>query len=605
MTVMSHRKGQVLVIAALAIALSILAIQVYLYDLRESSVSSNFDSLSDYILSIEQGSGHVVETSLVDPGGWLQGWGRRVKLDIDSNDIDENLTDFPVLIYLSSSSGRNDDNLSFVFDEIQSDSDRNKIAVTMSDGLTQCYTEVEKWNATSEEAWLWVRVPSISASSDTELYLYYDADQSDNTAYVGDPNSAPAEAVWGNDFRLVTHMRDDPDTSHVRDSTEYDNDGTKTAPGEPVVTASGTISDAQEFDGSDDYVDLGSDASLDLRSTNFTIEAWIYPTIQTDRWPTFYIVGVWELSFGIGQDSNTDKLEVWIDDSVSYASDGNVTYNEWNYVVLSWDGSNYTFYIDGVISGSSGGSSYPDTGTTYIGSTPPFENEGSFNGTIDELRTSNTSRTTSWIKASYESERDSLVDYKVEEAVETYYNGEAVADLGSYLARWESFVGRDYAYGLCYLNSTPTSQAPYSDGIWIDWGVDGVGVTGACSDYTFNISGRGAEADLSFTVNTTTRVQLSGSYEDMGGESKAVTASMQLTTDGSPALYGDVTPEANISNGWTDMTALIDYAEEDHGNGTYTYTFKADIPGSDVPVRFMVHDKRGIYVIAEVTLNEG
>ena len=605
MSVMSHKRGQVLIIAALAIALSILAVQVYLYDLSETSISSNFDSLSDYILNVEQGSGHVVETSLVYGGGWLQGWGRRVKLYIDSNDVDENLTDFPVLIHLSSSSGRNNDNLSFVFDEIQSDSDRKKIAVTTSDGLTQCYTEVEKWNAVSEEAWLWVRVPSISASSDTELYLYYDADQSDNTAYVGDPNSAPAETVWGNDFRLVTHMRDDPDTSHVRDSTEYDNDGTKTAPGEPVVTTSGNVSDAQDFDGSDDYVGHGSDVSLDLRSSNFTIEAWIYPTTQTVRWPTFYVVGVWELSFGIGQDSNTDKLEVWVDDNDVYASDDDVTYNEWNYVVLSWNGSHYSFYIDGITSGSRSGSSYPDTGTTYVGGTPPFEREGCFNGTIDEVRTSNTSRTNSWIKASYESGIDSLIDFEGEETVEAHYGGEAGASLASYLVRWESFVAGDYAYGLCYLNSTPISQAPYSDGIWIDWGVDGVGVTGACADYTFNIAGRGAEADLSFTVNTTSRVQLSGSYEDMGGDSKAVTVTIQLTVDGSPALNRDVTPEANVSNGWTDMTALSDYAEEDHGNGAYTYTFTADIPGSDVPVRFMVHDRRGVYVIAEVTLNEG
>jgi hypothetical protein len=604
MAVRSRRKGQVLVIAALAIALSILAVQVYLYDLSETSISSNFDSLSDYILSIEQGSGHVVETSLVDGGGWLQGWGRRVKLDIDSNDIDENLTDFPVLIYLSSSSGRNYDNLSFVFDEIQSDSDRKKIAVTTSDGLTQCYTEIEKWNATSEEAWLWVRVPSISDSSDTELYLYYDADQPDNTAYVGDPNSTPAEAVWGNDFRLVTHMRDDPDTSHVRDSTENDNDGTKAAAGEPVVTTSGTISDAQDFDGSDDYVDLGSDPSLDLRSINFTVEAWIYPTTQTVGWPTFYVVGEWELSFGIGQDSNTDKLEAWVDDATSYASDGNVTYNEWNYVVLTWNGSHYSFYIDGSTSGSRSGSSYPDTGTIYIGGIPG-QGQSLFNGTIDEVRTSNTSRSTSWVKASFESERDSLVDFEGEETVETYYSGEAVTNLVSYLLRWESFVGGDYAYGLSYLNSTPASQAPYSEGIWVDWGENGEGITGACSYYTFNIGGRGAEIDLSFTVNMTTRVQVSGSFEDMGGDSKAVTVTIQLTNDGSPALYRDVTPEVMTSAGWTDMTALGDYAEQDHGNGTYTYTFTADISGSDVPVRFMVHDKRGVYVMAEVTLNEG
>jgi len=103
MSVMSHKRGQVLIIAALAIALSILAVQVYLYDLSETSISSNFDSLSDYILNVELGSGHVVETSLVYGGGWLQGWGRRVKLYIDSNDVDENLTDFPVLIHLSSS----------------------------------------------------------------------------------------------------------------------------------------------------------------------------------------------------------------------------------------------------------------------------------------------------------------------------------------------------------------------------------------------------------------------------------------------------------------------------------------------------------------------
>ena len=351
-------------------------------------------------------------------------------------------------------------------------------------------------------------------------------------------------------------------------------------------------------------MDLGSDASLDLRSENFTVEAWIYPTTQTVGWPTFYIVGVWELSFGIGQDSNTDKLEVWVDDNTSYASDSDVTYNKWNYVVLSWNGSHYNFYIDGEADASRSGSSYPDTGILYIGGIPG-QASSFYNGTIDEFRTSNTSRSISWIKASYESERDSLVDFEGEETVEAYYRGGAVANLGSYLVRWESFVGGDYAYGLCYLNSTPASQSPYSEGIWIDWGVDGVGITGACSDYTFNISGRGAEADLSFTVNRTTRIQASGSFQDMGGDSKAVTVTMQLTKDGSPVLHREVTPEVMTPTGWTDMTALGDYEEQDHGNGTYTYTFTVDISGNDVPVRLMVHDKRGIYVMAEVTLNEG
>ena len=352
---------------------------------------------------------------------WLAGWDQRVKLTIDHNDVDSDLSDFPALIHLSTSSGRNSDDVSFVFDELQNDANRLKIAVTIGDGATQCYVEIEEWDDANEEAWLWAKAPSVNSTIDTTLYLYYDADHADNTAYVGDPDSSPAEAVWANDFRLVSHMRDDPDTSHIRDSTGYDNDGTKTGANEPVVTI-GNVSDAQSFDGSDDYVNLGSDSSLDLRGTDFTIEAWIYPTTQSTRWPTIYTVGTWEISLGIGQDTNTDKLEAWVNDNDDYASDSDVTYNAWNYVVLSWDGSHYNFFIDGAADGSRSGSAYPDTGTTYIGGIPPWENEDCFNGTIDEVRASNTSRTSSWIKTCFESGRDDLVDFGGEDTYTKWLN---------------------------------------------------------------------------------------------------------------------------------------------------------------------------------------
>lgn len=216
-------------------------------------------------------------------------------------------------------------------------------------------------------------------------------------------------------------MRDDPDTSHIRDSTGYDNDGTKTGANEPLLTASGNVSEAQDFDGSDDYVNLGSDSSLDLRTSNFTIEAWIYPETQSTDWPTIYAVGTWEISLGIGQDTNTDKLETWVDDTNDYASDSNVTYNAWNYVVLSWNGTHYNFFMDGNPDGSRSGSAYPDTGTAYIGGIPPWENEDCYNGTIDELRVSNTSRSDAWVSASFESEVDDLVDFGSEVNSSDYF----------------------------------------------------------------------------------------------------------------------------------------------------------------------------------------
>lgn len=105
-----------------------------------------------------------VEESLGE--GWLSAWTKRIPLIIDKDDIDEALTDFPILVYL-------DDDVSFIFDEIGSDLNRKEIAVTTSDGATQCYVEIEKWDTANKQAWLWVKVPEIASDAGTTLYLYY------------------------------------------------------------------------------------------------------------------------------------------------------------------------------------------------------------------------------------------------------------------------------------------------------------------------------------------------------------------------------------------------------------------------------------------------
>jgi len=47
----------------------------------------------------------------IGDSGWLTGWDQRVKITIDSGDITANLTNFPVLIYLSASSGINSEDI--------------------------------------------------------------------------------------------------------------------------------------------------------------------------------------------------------------------------------------------------------------------------------------------------------------------------------------------------------------------------------------------------------------------------------------------------------------------------------------------------------------
>ena len=183
-------------------------------------------------------------------------------------------------------------------------------------------------------------------------------------------------------------------------------------------------------------------------------------------------------------------------------------------------------------------------------------------------------------------------------------NGGATANLGDNLDRWEAFVAGDYRFGRCDLNSTLASQSPYSQGFWLDWGTDGVGVSSACSDFTLNMSGRGVEVDLSYEVNVTTSVLVTGSYSDLGGDSKAVTVIVNLYNEGSPTLENSSTLAYLRSGSWEDPTVIGDYSALDYGNGTYIYTFTDTIPGIQVSVRVQAYDLRGVFVQAEATLTE-
>lgn len=111
---------------------------------------------------------------------WLSDWRYRIGVSVDSSKIDSNLTDFPLLITLTS--GTITDN---IFDEVGDNS--KKIAVTAISGseYVQCYTEIERWDAAGKTAYLWAKIPQIDSVEDTSIYLYYDSLQDGSTAYVG------------------------------------------------------------------------------------------------------------------------------------------------------------------------------------------------------------------------------------------------------------------------------------------------------------------------------------------------------------------------------------------------------------------------------------
>lgn len=140
--------------------------------------------------------------------GWLGTWANRIEISIDyTNKIGGSVTWLPIAIIIEAGlAGVGDKDVSCIFDELQSDANRFKIAVTKSDGWNELYVEVERWDDAGENAVLHVSRDGWTIDADTSVFIYYDSAQDDNTDYVGDLGSRPE--VWNDNFKMVQHMED-------------------------------------------------------------------------------------------------------------------------------------------------------------------------------------------------------------------------------------------------------------------------------------------------------------------------------------------------------------------------------------------------------------
>jgi len=206
--------------------------------------------------------------------------GQRIKVTASNTNVDSDQTHFPLLLTLGTSVGTGSNDVSFVLYELTSDANRTKIAVTKTDGTTELYVEIEKWDDANEAAVLWVSKSDwvLDADANTEVYLYYDSAHADNTDRVGDIGGRTE--VWDSSFEAVTHMVD-LTTSTVDDSTSNNYVYTKLGANTPAETASGKIAEAQDFDGTDDVITITDAAGLNIRN-NLTVTSWIKRDAQGD-----------------------------------------------------------------------------------------------------------------------------------------------------------------------------------------------------------------------------------------------------------------------------------------------------------------------------------
>jgi len=210
-----------------------------------------------------------------------------------------------------------------------------------------------------------------------------------------------------------------PDVAGVRAYDRSGNGNTGAMTNGPTLSL-GKIGQGLNFDGSNDYVDLGNPSALNLASANrFTLSAWVYFTGGND-----VEAGIISEDFSrINPPGSTVQYEIGLD--MDQAAGGgqsrlavgfyngawrivrqstSFTTNRWIHITGTWDGTTLILYRDGVqvTSGAPGGS-LPSTGVEgfYVGQRHDAIGTANFKGSIDEVRIYNRALTPSEVKQLY------------------------------------------------------------------------------------------------------------------------------------------------------------------------------------------------------------
>ena len=296
--------------------------------------------------------------------------------------------------------------------------------------------EIEQYNPVTGQISAWVRVPNLSHSTDTVIYMLYG-----NPAITA-PQQNP-NGVWGANYAAVYQLDNvQPGAALLPDSTSNGNE----AWSYNVQPAAGLPGGQASFDGATSFIGLptndfasNSNSGSNAPIFNASFAVWfktassgviLGQTSNNGYIPALYIDTNGRLRANFYNFQNAEQIV-----SPSVYSDGN-----WHYAVLAFDtttetnyypngvlsgvssttSGNETLYVDGQVIGSQsgavpGGFSPANSyylGTGYVGNSWDWDiwpatssNNDSgwfyFNGSLDKVQISSIARSSGWVQSEY------------------------------------------------------------------------------------------------------------------------------------------------------------------------------------------------------------
>jgi hypothetical protein len=308
-------------------------------------------------------------------------WRFRQPITINHASVDATLTDFPVLVKISGTTNP-------LFTKALTTG--RDIVFTNSDGMTKVSHEVESYDSVAGNLVAWVRIPSLSNTVDTPIYMYYGC----TTATTQETKYG----TWDSSFVMVMHMKE---TSGLhRDSTSVSNDALSlivSQEGAQIGAADGADRFYVNIPGISNEVVSVETKSMSTSAGTISLLAsedashgatrsYMYftrSTATTGRLMLFDLYGT---------------LEAGVSATSAVVTTFLIPVKTWHYYTLSWSGTNYVVYADGASVNSGTMTALPSIASyASIGNdgfAPAYEG---WAGIIDEVRVSSSQRAATWI----------------------------------------------------------------------------------------------------------------------------------------------------------------------------------------------------------------
>ena len=309
----------------------------------------------------------------------VPGYNFRLKTQINASQVSgsTSLTNFPVLVsatrneFRSTGNGGNVENVNGY-----------DIIFTAANGTTILSHQLETYDPVTGEIEFWVRFPSVSATVDTEFYVYFG-----NSGIASDQSTTN---VWDSNYKMVLHLNGD-----VLDYSGEGTNGVNTG----TVSTTGQIGLARDFDGTSDRITIADNgvSPLDI-SGNITISFWMR-IANLGSGPDILTKGDYLNGYSVWT-SAAGALQFQINNDALSAPGGSITNNVWAYTVFTRaSNGDRSIYVDGVPVASDN-----SIESFNVDDEDLFLSTGSFwpyLGDFDEVRISNNTRSAGWIATEY------------------------------------------------------------------------------------------------------------------------------------------------------------------------------------------------------------